>query len=143
MRLGRSNDRLPVPATKIGCPTSRSFFAMWDTTVPDVRLCRLSLGAKPSDLRFRIPLLEARNTILKQNCHLACPGVPWDWGEIVERSAVFFYFSRRFLSPHESVLDSSRSNSSNLILFGRTLIKAINKLPRQNANCSANLDTRG
>jgi hypothetical protein len=58
-------------------------------------------------------------------------------------AAVFFYFSRRFLSPHESVLDSSRSNSSNLILFGRTLIKAINKLPRQNANCSAHLDTRG
>jgi hypothetical protein len=57
-------------------------------------------------------------------------------------SAVFFYFSRRFLSPHESVLDSSRSNSSNLILFARTLIKAINKLTRQNANCSANLDTR-
>ena len=34
--------------------------------------------AKPCDLRFRGPLLETRNTILKQNCHLACPGVPWD-----------------------------------------------------------------
>jgi hypothetical protein len=60
---------------------------------------------------------------------------------VVERSAVFFYFSRRFLSPHESVLDSSRSNSSNLIVFGRALLKALNKLPRQKANCSANLDT--
>jgi hypothetical protein len=38
------------------------------------------------------------------------------------------------------VLDSSRSNGSNLILFGRTLLKAINKLHRQKANCSANLD---
>ena len=27
---------------------------------------------------------------------------------VVERSAVFFYFSRRFESPHKSVLDSSR-----------------------------------
>jgi hypothetical protein len=30
------------------------FREMWDTTVPDVRLCRLSLGAKPT-----------------------CPGLPW------------------------------------------------------------------
>ena len=29
---------------------------------------------------------------------------------------------------------------TNLILFGRTLLKAINKLHRQKANCSANLD---
>jgi hypothetical protein len=41
------------------------------------------------------------------------------------------------------VLDSSRSNSSNLILFGRTRLKAINKLHRQKTNCSANLDTLG
>jgi hypothetical protein len=40
-----------------------------------------------------------------------------------------------------SPLDTSRSNRSNLILFGRTLRKAINKLNRQKANCSANLDT--
>jgi hypothetical protein len=115
-----------------------------------------SRGAKPRDLRFRGPLLEARNTIRKQNCHLACPGVPWDRTQIschaaldiaacaafvkessmkcanatsstgnpggrsvVESlprcavgSAVFFYFSRRFLSPHESVLDSSRSTAA-------------------------------
>jgi hypothetical protein len=38
------------------------------------------------------------------------------------------------------VFDSSRSNRSNLILFGRTFLKAINKLRRQKANCSANLD---
>jgi hypothetical protein len=38
------------------------------------------------------------------------------------------------------VLDSSRSNRSNLILFGRTFLKAINKLRRQKVNCSANLD---
>jgi hypothetical protein len=56
-------------------------------------------------------------------------------------SAVFIYFSLRFFSPHEPVLDSSRSNSSNLIVFGRTLLKALNKLRRQKANCSANLDT--
>jgi hypothetical protein len=37
-----------------------------------------SLGAKPRDLRFYEPLLETRNTIRKQNCHLACHGVPWD-----------------------------------------------------------------
>ena len=30
------------------------------------------------DLQFRGPLLETRNTVLKQNCHLACPGPPWD-----------------------------------------------------------------
>jgi hypothetical protein len=41
------------------------------------------------------------------------------------------------------VLDSSRSNRSNLILFGRTLLKAINKLHRQKAYCFANLDTLG
>jgi hypothetical protein len=35
---------------------------------------------KPRDLQFRGPLLETRNTMLKQNCHLACPGVPWDRG---------------------------------------------------------------
>ena len=34
------------------------FREMWDTTVPDVRLCRLSLGAKPSDLQFRGPFPE-------------------------------------------------------------------------------------
>jgi hypothetical protein len=39
------------------------------------------------------------------------------------------------------MLDSRRSNSSNLIVFGRTLLKALNKLHRQKANCSANLDT--
>jgi len=33
---------------------------------------------KPRDLQFRGPVLETRNTILKQKCHLACPGVPWD-----------------------------------------------------------------
>ena len=38
----------------------------------------LSSRAKPRDLRFRGPFLETRNTILKQNCHLACPRVPWD-----------------------------------------------------------------
>jgi hypothetical protein len=30
----------------------------------------LSSRAKPRDLRFRGPLVETRNTILKQNCHL-------------------------------------------------------------------------
>jgi hypothetical protein len=30
----------------------------------------LSSRAKPRDLQFRGPLLETRNTILKQNCHL-------------------------------------------------------------------------
>jgi hypothetical protein len=50
---------------------------------------------KPRDLQFRGPLLETRNTMLKQNCHLACPGVPWDRGSAVERSAVFFQFSPR------------------------------------------------
>ena len=30
------------------------------------------------DLQFRGPLLETPNTVLKQNCHLACPGPPWD-----------------------------------------------------------------
>jgi hypothetical protein len=38
----------------------------------------LSSRAKPRGLQFRGPLLETRNTLLKQNCHLACPGVPWD-----------------------------------------------------------------
>ncbi len=38
----------------------------------------LSSRAKPRDLQFRGPVLETRNTILKQKCHLACPGVPWD-----------------------------------------------------------------
>ncbi|MGB8536589.1 MAG: hypothetical protein WCD57_09255, partial [Acidobacteriaceae bacterium] len=42
------------------------------------QLASLSLGAKPRDLQFRGPLLETRNTILNQNCHLACPGAPWD-----------------------------------------------------------------
>ncbi len=36
---------------------------------------RKSGVAEGRDLRFRGPLLETRNTMLKQNCHLACPGV--------------------------------------------------------------------
>jgi hypothetical protein len=91
----------------------------------------LSSRAKPRDLRFRGPLLETRNTILKQICHLdrtriSCHAAPdmaacaafvkessmkcanatkfhRKSGErsVVERSAVFFYFSRRFalMSP--------------------------------------------
>jgi hypothetical protein len=34
----------------------------------------LSSRAKPRDLQFRGPLLKMRNTMLKQNCHLACRG---------------------------------------------------------------------
>ncbi len=41
------------------------------------------------------------------------------------------------------LLDSNRSNTSNLMLFGRTLLKAINKLHRQKVDCSANLDKTG
>jgi hypothetical protein len=31
-------------------------------------------GAEGRDLQFRGPLLKTRNTMLKQNCHLACRG---------------------------------------------------------------------
>jgi hypothetical protein len=34
----------------------------------------LSSRAKPRDLRFRGPFLKTRNTMLKQDCHLACSG---------------------------------------------------------------------
>ncbi len=35
-------------------------------------------GVPWRDLQFRGPLLGTGNTVLKQNCHLACAGVPWD-----------------------------------------------------------------
>jgi hypothetical protein len=38
----------------------------------------LSSRAKPRDLQLRGPFLETLNLVFKQNCHLACPGVPWD-----------------------------------------------------------------
>jgi hypothetical protein len=38
----------------------------------------LSSRAKPRDLQLRGPFVETRTSILKQNCHLACPCVPWD-----------------------------------------------------------------
>jgi hypothetical protein len=41
-----------------GAPHLARFREMWDTTVPDVRLYRLALGAKPRDLQFRGPFLE-------------------------------------------------------------------------------------
>jgi hypothetical protein len=37
----------------------------------------LSSRAKPRDLRFRGPLVETRNTILKQNCHLDRSVAKW------------------------------------------------------------------
>jgi hypothetical protein len=38
----------------------------------------LSSRAKPRDLQFNGLLLVTKNTLLKRNVHLACPGVPWD-----------------------------------------------------------------
>jgi hypothetical protein len=48
-------------------------------------------GVPWRDLQFRGPFLEARNSILKQNCHLACPGVPWD-RSVAERRDLRFVF---------------------------------------------------
>jgi len=55
------------------------------------------------------------------------------------------------LNPCPSFINATRKNllpfrqqpinRTNLILFGQALFKAINKLHRQKANCSANLDT--
>src|SRR5882757_4911299 len=45
--------------------------------------------AERRDLRFRRPFVETLNSNLKQNCHLACPGVPWDRSvSVMEKSAV-------------------------------------------------------
>ena len=60
----------------LGWPIQALFWLEWATTLPPK--LPMSLGAKPRDLQFRGLLLETRNTMLKQNCHLACPGVPWD-----------------------------------------------------------------
>jgi hypothetical protein len=39
-----------------------------------IKFNRKSGGAKPRDLRFCGPIVEARNPMLQQNCHLACSG---------------------------------------------------------------------
>jgi hypothetical protein len=92
LRVGRSNDRLPVPATDDRVPhISLVFREMWDTTVLDGQLCRLSLGAYPDFLRSRSrrrPLMWfslKRTTCSRPKPQLStgnpgkptCPGVPW------------------------------------------------------------------
>jgi hypothetical protein len=51
----------------------------------------LSSRAQPRDLQFRGHFLETPNSILKQNCHLACPGVPWDRSVAQWRDLRFFW----------------------------------------------------
>ena len=46
------------------------FREMWDTTIPDVQLCRLSLGAKPRDLQF-YPQRVLPTQLVGMNCYLA------------------------------------------------------------------------
>jgi hypothetical protein len=38
----------------------------------------LSSRAKSRDLQFRGPFVETLKFVLKQKCHLACSGVPWE-----------------------------------------------------------------
>jgi hypothetical protein len=74
---------------------------------------RILMEAPTSPLSFRVSrrgprncrsLLEMRKTILKQICHLACPGVPWDRCAAEWRDLRFSFTSSRFESSHESVL---------------------------------------
>ena len=60
-------------------PVPLMWFSLKRTTCswPKPQISTGNLG-EPRDLQFRGPLLETRNPMLKQNCHLACPGVPWD-----------------------------------------------------------------
>jgi hypothetical protein len=44
----------------------------------------------------------------QQICHLACPGVPWDWSAAEWRDLRFpFRFSRRLFNPYTNPSPSS------------------------------------
>jgi hypothetical protein len=60
-----------------------------ETTFHRTIALSLSSRAKPRDLQFCGPLLETRNPVPPQNCHLACPGVPWNRSEAQWRDLRF------------------------------------------------------
>jgi hypothetical protein len=82
-------------------PVPLMWFSLKRTTCswPKPQVSTGNLG-EPRDPQFHGPLLETRNTLLKQNCHLACPACPGlPWGVPWDRSVPGFPATQRWTRP--------------------------------------------